>query len=518
MDAIDRGKEVVRIEADAVRALESKINEAFASAVDLIEKLSGRVVITGMGKSGIIARKIVATMNSTGTPAIYMHQRCRPWRSWDGQAGGCSNLISKSGDTEEVLQLLPMFKRIGVPVISIIGNKTSKLGRESEFVLDASVEQEACPYDLAPTASTTAALVIGDALALALLDRKNFTEEEFAMFHPGGNIGKRLFLKVEELMAKGKDIPKALTGATLRDTILVMTSGRLGAACVVNPSGELAGIVTDGDLRRLLQKNADFSHTVVDDVMTKNPKVIKQNSLAVAAIETMENFNISQLIVVDDARKPIGMSSISMILLKPAFLQNPIHEKNRLQWSVGTHVRYGLRLLAGSFLGCEDRLKPTVVPVHGKLPDQESWNSTIQFSDSGITKGVLRAGHVLVFNNDNMTYLGDSIRVHFYDDSGRHTSYLTADSGIVNNLTNDLQAIDNVYAHSDSGTSLWTQQLFWNNKTQKVTSNVFVRIVSPREKLQGFGFESDRDLRNYRIFNVSGEASGTQPDTAKGSQ
>jgi len=308
MDAIKRGKEVVRIEADAVRALDDKINGAFAGAVDLIEKISGRVVITGMGKSGIIARKIVATMNSTGTPAIYMH----PSDAVHGDLGMVKPedvviCISKSGDTEEILQLIPMFKRIGVPVISIIGNKNSKLGRESEFVLDASVEQEACPYDLAPTASTTAALVIGDALALALLDRKNFTEEEFAMFHPGGNIGKRLFLKVEELMVKGKDIPKVLEATTLRDTILVMTSGRLGAACVVKPSGELAGIITDGDLRRLLQKNIDFSRTLIDDVMTKNPKVIKQNSLAVAAIEAMENFNITQLIVVDDAHKPVGM-------------------------------------------------------------------------------------------------------------------------------------------------------------------------------------------------------------------
>ena len=168
------------------------------------------------------------------------------------------------------------------------------------------------------------------------------------------------------------------------------------------------------------------------------------------------------------------------------------------------------QLSAIGLFGCEEKLKPTVVPVHGRLPDQESWNSTIQFSDSGITKGVLKAGHVLVFNNSNMTYMGDSVRVDFYDDFGRHTSYLTADSGIVNNQTNDLEAIGNVYAHSDSGTSLWTEQLFWSNKIQKITSNVFVRIVSPKETLQGIGFESDRDLRNYKIFNVSGEAKGTK--------
>jgi arabinose-5-phosphate isomerase len=308
MDSIQKGKEVVRIEAEAIRALENKINGAFAGAVDLIARIGGRVVVTGMGKSGLIARKIVATMNSTGTPAIYMH----PSDAVHGDLGMVRPedvviCISKSGDTEEILQLIPMFKRIGVPIISIIGNRVSRLGRESDFVIDATVNQEACPYDLAPTASTTAALVVGDALAIALLDRKNFTEEEFAMFHPGGNLGKRLFLKVEELMVKGKDIPKVTTSASLRETILVMTSGRLGAACVVDSTGGLSGIITDGDLRRLLQKDIDFSQLAVDDVMTRNPKFVKQNTLAFAALEVMENFNITQLIVVDESHKPVGM-------------------------------------------------------------------------------------------------------------------------------------------------------------------------------------------------------------------
>lgn len=163
-------------------------------------------------------------------------------------------------------------------------------------------------------------------------------------------------------------------------------------------------------------------------------------------------------------------------------------------------------LLLFLLLGCEEKLKPTVVPVTGRLPDQESWNSTIVFSDSGETRGVLKAGHLLVFNDENKTYLGDSIRVDFYNNQGQHTSYLTADSGIVDNQTNDLEAVGNVYAHSDSGTSLWTQRLFWHDQTQKVTSDVYVKIVSAKETLEGIGFESDRDLTNYRIFNVSGEA------------
>jgi arabinose-5-phosphate isomerase len=308
MDAIEKGKEVVRIEAQAVRSLEDKIGKEFAGAVDLIENISGRVVITGMGKSGLIARKIVATLNSTGTASIYMH----PSDAVHGDLGMVRPedvvvCISKSGDTEEVVQLLPMFKRIGVPIISILGNRDSKLGRESDFILDAGVDQEACPYDLAPTASTTAALVIGDALAIALLERKNFTEQEFAMFHPAGNLGKRLLLKVEELMVKGKDMPTVLNTASLREAILVITSGRLGATCVVGSSGELAGIITDGDLRRLLQKNLNLSQMTADEVMTRNPKVVKSNVLAVAAIEVMENFNITQLIVVDESRKPVGM-------------------------------------------------------------------------------------------------------------------------------------------------------------------------------------------------------------------
>lgn len=168
--------------------------------------------------------------------------------------------------------------------------------------------------------------------------------------------------------------------------------------------------------------------------------------------------------------------------------------------------KYALFLLLVLFAGCEDKLKPTVVPVTGKLPSQESWNSTVVFSDSGETRGVLKAGHLLVFNDENKTYLGDSIRVDFYNDEGQHTSYLTADSGIVDNNTNNLEAIGNVYVHSDSGTSLWTQKLFWNDHTQKVTSNDYVKIVSKKETIEGVGFESDRDLTNYRIFNVSGEA------------
>ncbi|MGC8595001.1 MAG: KpsF/GutQ family sugar-phosphate isomerase [Candidatus Kryptoniota bacterium] len=306
--SIEKGKEVVRIEAEAVRALEERIGNEFEVAVDLITGIQGRVIITGMGKSGLIARKIVATMNSTGTPAIFMH----PSDAVHGDLGMVRQddvviCISKSGNTEEVIQLLPMFKRIGVSVISIVGNKNSKLARESDVVLDASVDQEACPYDLAPTSSTTAALVLGDALAIALLERKNFTEEQFAMYHPGGILGKRLFLKVDELMVKGKNVPIVREATPAMDTIVAITSGRLGATCVVNQEGILTGIITDGDLRRYLQKNLDLRLATAGDMMTHNPKTVSKDILAVVALEEMEQFNITQLVVIDSSRRPIGM-------------------------------------------------------------------------------------------------------------------------------------------------------------------------------------------------------------------
>jgi len=306
--AIKRGKEVVRIEAEAVQALESKIDENFAAAVDLIFKGSGRVIITGLGKSGLVARKIVATMNSTGTAAIFLH----PSDAVHGDLGMVRAedvviCLSKSGDTDELCELIPLFRRIGVKVISIIGNTSSQLARQSDIVLDASVKEEACPHDLAPTASTTAALVLGDALAVALLDQRGFTREEFAMFHPGGNLGKRLLLKVEEMMVSGANIPVVHEEVPLSDAIVEMTSKRLGATCVIDASGRLKGIVTDGDLRRLLQRTKNVTNVTAAEAMSKNPKTIRKDLLAATALEEMESYNITQLIVVDDQHRPVGM-------------------------------------------------------------------------------------------------------------------------------------------------------------------------------------------------------------------
>jgi arabinose-5-phosphate isomerase len=307
-EVVARGKEVVRIEAEAVTTLEHRINEGFVDAVEMILKCKGRVIITGVGKSGLIARKIVATMNSTGTPAMFLH----PADAVHGDLGMVRKddvvvCISKSGDTPELMSLLPMFKRLDVPIISFVGNMQSMLARESTVVLDVSVKEEACPHDLAPTSSTTATLVLGDALAIVLLEMREFSKEEFALYHPGGTLGKRLLLKVDEMMVSGANIPRVSSNVPLRDAIMEMTTKRLGCTCVVRKDGTLEGVITDGDLRRLLQTTSDVSNTTAAAAMTTRPKTIRQGSLAVVALQEMESYNITQLIVVDSANHPVGV-------------------------------------------------------------------------------------------------------------------------------------------------------------------------------------------------------------------
>jgi arabinose-5-phosphate isomerase len=306
--AIAKGREVVRIEGRAVAELEGKIGESFARAVDLVQACRGRVIVTGVGKSGIIARKIVATMNSTGTPSVFLH----PTDAVHGDLGIVRDgdvviCISKSGSTAELSILLPMFRRIGVPVISLVGSLSSPLASESTVVLDVSVREEACPLDLAPTSSTTAALALGDALAIALLDRRQFTREDFALYHPGGTLGKRLLLMIDELMTKGAHVPCVTGEVPLRDAIVEMTSKRLGCTCVLGPDGKLEGLITDGDLRRLLHKTADVATVRASDAMTRNPKTVRQGTLAYVVLQEMESYNITQMIVVDPENVPVGV-------------------------------------------------------------------------------------------------------------------------------------------------------------------------------------------------------------------
>jgi arabinose-5-phosphate isomerase len=307
-EILKTGKNVVKIEAEAVANLEGSINNDFVKAVQTIYESTGRVVLTGMGKSGLIARKIVATLNSTGTAAIYLH----PTDALHGDLGMVRKedvviLISKSGSTEEIAKLLPMLKRLGVKLIAMSGNPSSSLVKQSDIFLNISVKEEACPHDLAPTSSTTATLVMGDALSVALLQKRGFTAEDFALLHPGGSLGKRLSLKIDEIMIKGDGVPVVKENSSIKDIILEMTSKRLGTTCVVDNTGKLSGIITDGDLRRLLEKTMDVKHLVATDIMSKKPKVTEKDYLASFALQLMENHKITSLIVTDKNKKPIGI-------------------------------------------------------------------------------------------------------------------------------------------------------------------------------------------------------------------
>ncbi|MCP5063834.1 MAG: KpsF/GutQ family sugar-phosphate isomerase [Ignavibacteriae bacterium] len=305
---LEKGKEVIRVELEAVKGLLPKIDNSFVEAVQLIYKSSGRVIVAGIGKSGLIARKIVATLNSTGTAAIYMH----PTDALHGdlgmvRKGDIAIIISKSGATEELTNLLTMFKRMEVKIIGMLGVANSKAAKQCDIILDASVKTEACPLDLAPTSSTTVTLVLGDAIAVAVLELRGFTADDFAMLHPGGSLGKRLSLKISEIMYKEDDLPLTFIDASIKDTILEMTEKRLGATCVIDEEKKLVGIVTDGDLRRQLEKSLDIKNLNAKNIMSKNPKTIDANLLASFALQQMENFNITSLIAVDKNNKPVGL-------------------------------------------------------------------------------------------------------------------------------------------------------------------------------------------------------------------
>ncbi|MGE5806738.1 MAG: KpsF/GutQ family sugar-phosphate isomerase, partial [Ignavibacteria bacterium] len=306
-EIIAKGREVIRIEAEAVANLSKSIDENFVKAVEILHQCQGRIVVTGMGKSGLVARKIVATFNSTGAPAIYLH----PTDALHGDLGMVRKddvviIISKSGETQELANLLPWLKRLKVKLIAMSGAR-GRLASECDIALDISVKEEACPHDLAPTASTTATLAMGDALSVALLQKKNFSAEDFANLHPGGSLGKRLSLELKEIMIKGEKIPMVHEEASLKDVILEMTSKRLGTTCVVNEEKFLKGVITDGDLRRLLEKTLDIKNLKAKDVMTKTPKVIKPSALASLALQQMENYKITTLIVINDENKPAGI-------------------------------------------------------------------------------------------------------------------------------------------------------------------------------------------------------------------
>jgi len=309
---LELARQVLEIEAEAVRALAARIDERFLAAVELIHNRSGRVVVSGIGKSGHIARKIASTMASTGTPAYFVH----PAEASHGdlgmvEAGDVFIAISYSGASEELLQIVPLVKRRGAKLIAITGKPESALAREADVHLDAAVAQEACPHNLAPTASTTAALALGDALAVALLDKRGFSAADFARTHPRGGLpgqalARQALLHVADVMRTGEELPKVSAGTPLRDAVAEMTRGRIGMTAVLDADGLVKGVFTDGDLRRTVEKGIEIAALRVDDVMTKNPRTVQRNTLAAEAVHVMEAHKVNQVLVVDERGALIG--------------------------------------------------------------------------------------------------------------------------------------------------------------------------------------------------------------------
>ena len=315
-DLIARAARVLSIEAEAIAGIRGKLDEGFARAVDILLKAAGKVVVTGMGKSGLIGRKIAATLASTGTPAFFLH----PAEGIHGDIGMVLKgdvviALSNSGETEEVVRLLPVFKRLGLPVIALTGNPRSTLGQQADATIDVGVLEEACPLGLAPTASTTAALAMGDALAVVLFEEKGFSVQDFAMLHPGGMLGRRL-QAVADLMHTGDEIPVVTPDTPLKDALFTISSKRLGVTGVVDERGVLVGVITDGDVRRQMARGDDLFRLRAGDVMTRNPKRIRSHELAAAALRKMEEHAITSLFVFGpgDRERPIGIVHIHDLL------------------------------------------------------------------------------------------------------------------------------------------------------------------------------------------------------------
>jgi arabinose-5-phosphate isomerase len=313
--SLSLARSVLRTEAEAVQALADRLDEQFHRAVHLIMSCKGRVVVTGMGKSGHIASKIAATLASTGTPAFFVH----PAEASHGDLGMIAHddvviALSNSGESAEITAILPLIKRRGAKLIGMSGNPASTLGRESDVHLNAAVDKEACPLNLAPTASTTAALALGDALAVTLLDTRGFTPDDFARTHPGGSLGRRLLVHVRDVMHTGEALPIVIHTALLKDALLEMTRKGLGMTAVIDETGVVTGVFTDGDLRRALEKPIDIHATRISNLMGRNPKTIGPEQLAVEAVEKMQTLKINGLLVVDESGKLVGALNMHDLL------------------------------------------------------------------------------------------------------------------------------------------------------------------------------------------------------------
>jgi arabinose-5-phosphate isomerase len=306
---------VLRLEAEAVLALIPRLDERFDRAVDLLFGCRGRVIVTGMGKSGLIGRKVAATLASTGTPAYYLH----PAEGVHGDLGMVARgdvvlALSNSGETDELLAILPLLTRLGIPIVLLTGNATSTLARQSSVVLDVAVSEEACPMNLTPTSSTTAALAMGDALAMALLELRGLRPDDFAALHPGGTLGWRTLVRVADLMHSGDEIPVVNTDVLMKDAIVEMTRKRLGITTVVDRAGRLVGVITDGDLRRAHLRPEPIVDIRAGELATRSPKTVAAGELAVKALEIMETFAITSLLIVDAEGRPVGVIHLHDIL------------------------------------------------------------------------------------------------------------------------------------------------------------------------------------------------------------
>jgi arabinose-5-phosphate isomerase len=308
-------RQVLDIEADALRTLSTRLDDGFSRAVSLILACTGRVVVSGMGKSGHVGSKIAATLASTGTPAFFMH----PGEASHGDLGMIAPndvvlALSNSGESSEIVSIVPLIKRRGARLVAMTGNPNSTMAREADVHLNAGVDKEACPLNLAPTASTTAALALGDALAVALLDARGFSADDFARTHPGGSLGRRLLVHVRDVMHGGDALPKVGLDATLKAALFEMTQKGLGMTAVVDAAGKVAGLFTDGDLRRALEHPLDLQQAKIADLMTQNPKTIRADELAVAAVEKMDTLKINGLLVVDDTNALVGALNMHDLL------------------------------------------------------------------------------------------------------------------------------------------------------------------------------------------------------------
>lgn len=308
-------RDVIEVEAETISQLATRINENFSQACQIMYNCKGRIVVTGVGKSGHIGKKIAATLASTGSPAFFVH----PSEAKHGDIGMITSgdvvlALSNSGESEEVLALLPFLERFNIPLITLTGKGTSTLAKAAAFNLDVSVSKEACPLGLAPTASATAALVMGDALAMVLMDMRGFTKTDFAISHPGGSLGKRLLLKVTEVMHDGAAVPSVTVNCSLKEALLEMTQKKLGVTTIVDQNDALVGIFTDGDVRRALDHKIDIHNTPIEHMMSKEPKTISSDILAADALSLMQDHKITSLVVTNSQKQPIGIVHIHDIL------------------------------------------------------------------------------------------------------------------------------------------------------------------------------------------------------------